>query len=74
MIARTQLFQPKYTMHGFEWKEQRGLEGIGFVRSLRSILTAHLEHFRPILNIAVKQKFDDELGASKNIDGTCLQE
>ncbi|KAF2679172.1 cytochrome P450 [Lentithecium fluviatile CBS 122367] len=27
--------QPKDTMHGFEWKDIRGVEGTGFVRALR---------------------------------------
>ncbi|KAF2178175.1 cytochrome P450 [Zopfia rhizophila CBS 207.26] len=31
--------QPKDTMHGFEWKDVRGVEGTGFVCALRTILT-----------------------------------
>ena len=37
-----QFLQPKHTMHGFEWKDQRGIEGTGFVRALRTLLTSHL--------------------------------
>ncbi|KAK6860581.1 hypothetical protein PG995_004217 [Apiospora arundinis] len=37
-----EFLQPKYTMHGFEWKDIRGVEGTGFVRALRHTLTNYL--------------------------------
>ncbi|KAK2606342.1 hypothetical protein QQS21_003273 [Conoideocrella luteorostrata] len=36
-------------MHGFEWKNIRGVEGTGFVRALRHILTSKLADIFPTL-------------------------
>lgn len=36
-------------MHGFEWKDVRGIEGTGFVRALRTILTGQLPELLPCL-------------------------
>lgn len=55
-----QILQPKYTMHGFEWQDQRGVEGTGFVRALRSLLTSHLQDFQPDLERLVKDCLDIE--------------
>lgn len=56
-----QILQPKYTMHGFEWQDQRGVEGTGFVRALRSLLTSHLHKFQPDLERLVKDFLEIEL-------------
>lgn len=37
-------------MGGFEWKDVRGVEGTGFVRALRTILTSHLPQLLPRVN------------------------
>jgi hypothetical protein len=55
------MLQPKYTMSGFEWQEQRGIESTGFVRALRSLLTSHLPHFRLDLETVIKQILREEL-------------
>ncbi|KAI1447079.1 cytochrome P450 [Annulohypoxylon stygium] len=57
----TEMLQPKYTMHGFEWQEQRGVEGTGFVRALRSLLTSHLPYFRSDLDRIIRGLLHDEL-------------
>lgn len=36
-------------MHGFEWRNIRGVEGTGFVRALRHILTSKLPEMYPTL-------------------------
>ncbi|KAE8350518.1 cytochrome P450 [Aspergillus coremiiformis] len=56
-----EILQPKYTMHGFEWQDQRGVEGTGFVRALRSRLTAHLPAILPDLQRIVNSAIADEL-------------
>ncbi|KAH8124286.1 hypothetical protein ACSS6W_002448 [Trichoderma asperelloides] len=33
-------------MHGFEWQNQRGIKGTGFVRALQSLLTSRLLKFQ----------------------------
>lgn len=58
-----EILQPKYTMFGFEWHNQRGVEGTGFVRALRSRLTAHLPILMPELQRIVETAIADELVA-----------
>ena len=64
-----QIFQPKYTMYGFEWQEKRGVEGTGFVRALRSLLTAHLPSFLPTLRSMIEQSVREEIAQSPSRDG-----
>ncbi|RAK94386.1 cytochrome P450 [Aspergillus costaricaensis CBS 115574] len=56
-----EILQPKYTMSGFEWQDQRGIEGTGFVRALRSRLTAHLPGMLPDLKRMVEAAITEEL-------------
>lgn len=65
-----EMLQPKYTMRGFEWREQRGLEGTGFVRALRSLLTAHLPVLLPHLKIIIEQNLRLEIEKHRRADGT----
>ena len=51
------MLQPKYTMHGFNWFDQRGTEGIGFVRALRTLLTNHTPDILPDLGLAIAENF-----------------
>ena len=55
-------------MHGFEWKDQRGVEGVGFVRALRSLLTSHLPVVLPNLEAAIADELKAQLRAGKNSD------
>ena len=57
----TQIFQPKYTMYGFEWQEKRGVEGTGFVRALRSLLTAHLPSLLSTIQSMIEESISEEL-------------
>ena len=56
-------------MHGFEWKDQRGVEGVGFVRALRSLLTSHLPLVLPSLDAAIADELNAQLRAGKDSDG-----
>jgi hypothetical protein len=49
-------------MHGFEWKDQRGVEGTGFVRALRTLLTQNIGYFLPALSSTIKNELDQEIG------------
>ncbi|KAM3080812.1 hypothetical protein ACMFMG_005738, partial [Clarireedia jacksonii] len=62
--------QPKYTMNGFEWKNQRGIEGVGFVRALRTLLTQRLPALLPNLELAIREQFVDELQKCERIKGS----
>ncbi|KKO98194.1 cycloheximide-inducible-1 [Trichoderma harzianum] len=56
-----EILQPKYTMYGFEWQDQRGIEGTGFVRALRGLLTSRLPKFQPDLERIVKRSLETGL-------------
>jgi hypothetical protein len=48
-------------MRGFEWKDQRGIEGTGFVRAIRHLLTAELPRLMPNLSRTVSEALDAEI-------------
>ncbi|RYP80472.1 hypothetical protein DL769_002457 [Monosporascus sp. CRB-8-3] len=45
--ASKHMLQPVYTMNGFNWFDKRGTEGVGFVRTLRTLLTNNLPNILP---------------------------
>ncbi|ERF69700.1 hypothetical protein EPUS_03692 [Endocarpon pusillum Z07020] len=62
--------QPKYTMHGFEWNDVRGVEGTGFVRALRTILTSHLPKLLPSLQERIANHIHRELMNHESSSGS----
>lgn len=65
-----QMFQPQYTMHGFNWVDRRGQDGIGYVRALRSLLTAHLPQILPDLRSIIEHEITNSYNTnSKTING-----
>lgn len=52
-------------MHGFNWFDQRGPEGVGFVRALRHLLTNHLPQILPTLGQTLKIKLSESLAQQK---------
>lgn len=63
------MLQPKYTMHGFEWKDQRGVEGTGFVRALRCLMTSQLPNLLPSLRCTLENEMTTELKQSRVVRG-----
>lgn len=63
------MLQPKYTMQSFEWQDQRGIEGTGFVRALRSLLTANLPGLLPRIKEIIKQELQLETQLCIGADG-----
>ncbi|KAI0183417.1 cytochrome P450 [Xylaria flabelliformis] len=55
--ASKQMLQPVYTMHGFNWFDRRGTEGVGFVRALRTLLTNNLPQILPKLGVFIRTTF-----------------
>ena len=51
------MLQPVYTMHGFNWCDVRGAEGLGFVRTLRTLLTNNLPKILPNLSRLIRTRF-----------------
>lgn len=56
-------------MHGFEWKDQRGVEGTGFVRALRDLLTFQLPDMLFPLSAAITDQFQREISTHRVIEG-----
>lgn len=63
------MLQPLYTMNGFNWFDKRGVEGIGFVRCLRTLLTNHLPQLVPDLATLAKDRWAELLSTKKSVDG-----
>jgi hypothetical protein len=57
--ASKQMLQPMYTMHGFNWFDRRGIEGVGFIRALRVLLTNNLPQILPDLSIIIRSRFSE---------------
>jgi hypothetical protein len=67
------MLQPKYTMHGFNWFDRRGTEGVGFIRALRTLLTNHLPEILPDMRVVLSSKLADTTSdAPTGTDGTCF--
>lgn len=69
IIHGLQFLQPKHTMNGFEWKNQRGIEGVGFVRALRTLLTSRLPILLPKLERAIENQLSQEMQKHRVKDG-----
>jgi hypothetical protein len=63
------MFQPGYTMHGFNWHDRRGVEGVGFVRALRTLLTRRLPSIMPDLHMLLSDCVQTKLADSPRVDG-----
>lgn len=61
-------------MHGFEWKDQRGIEGVGFVRALRTLLTSRLPVLLPKLDAAIASELEAQIQAHKDQKGDSAEE
>ena len=68
-IMALKMLQPKFTMHGFEWREKRNIEGTGFVRALRSLLTSHLPRMLPEIEQSITSGLSHEIAKSQWVNG-----
>ena len=64
------MLQPKYTMHGFNWFDRRGTEGVGFIKALRTLLTNNLRHILPELRMAIAEDFAEMYAKDPMVNGT----
>ncbi|KAK8085466.1 hypothetical protein PG997_006737 [Apiospora hydei] len=67
--AAKEILKPGYTMNGFNWHDQRGVEGIGFVRTLRTLLTYHLPQMTPGTRGIIEKTFAREIGTGNSVNG-----
>ena len=58
-------------MTGFSWFDQRGTEGVGFVRALRTLLTNNIPAILPELRITISTAIDDMHASHPIVNGTC---
>jgi len=63
------MLQPMYTMNGFNWLDRRGAEGLGFVRTLRTLLTNNLLQILPDLRVLANNHWDKLLDETESVDG-----
>ena len=66
------MFQPRFTMNGFELQEQRSIDGTGYVRALRVLLTANLPTLQPRIQEKISQAFKEYLSEKSPNDGMTL--
>lgn len=66
----SQMLQPLYTMNGFNWFDKRGVEGVGFVRTLRTLLTNNLSQILPDLGMLTRTRWASLLSEQRMVDGT----
>ena len=57
-------------MRGFEWQDQRGVEGTGFVRALRTLLTANLPFLLSRIADIIDTGLCSEIEQHRGIDGS----
>jgi cytochrome P450 len=67
--ASKQMLQPIYTMSRFNWFNVRGTEGVGFVRTLRTLLTNNLPNILPHLARLNAAQFASALEREAVVDG-----
>lgn len=64
------MLRPLYTMNGFNWFDKRGVEGVGFVRTLRNLLTNKLPQILPDLGLLTRTRWSELLSEPKVVDGS----
>lgn len=63
------MLQPVYTMNGFNWFDRRGVEEVGFVRTLRTLLTNNIPQLLPDLGVLTRTRWKELLSNKKSIAG-----
>jgi hypothetical protein len=61
--ATKQMFQPAYTMLGHNWLDERGAEGIGYVRAVGNLFPRQLLSIMPEMDKIVQQSLNGFLKA-----------
>lgn len=56
--ATRHMFQPAYTMLGHNWFDERGAEGIGYVKAVGSLLPERVRDILPEMRVHIKRTFD----------------
>ncbi|KAH8880897.1 cytochrome P450 [Thozetella sp. PMI_491] len=67
--AAKQILLPMYTMKGFNWFTKRGVDSMGYIRTIRTLLTNHLPQLVPDLSILMKSHFDEMYTQYSSVNG-----
>ncbi|KAK9419292.1 putative Cytochrome P450 [Seiridium unicorne] len=68
--AAKDLLQPKHTMRGFNWMEDKqGTEGATLIKTLRNDLTNHLSEVLPEIRLSMGALFDQNYDSLSTING-----
>ncbi|KAI1475139.1 cytochrome P450 [Daldinia eschscholtzii] len=67
--ATKQMFQPAYTMLGHNWHDERGVEGIGYVRAVGTLFPRQLLHIMPDMQRIVLESFNSFADGKKSVKG-----
>lgn len=59
-------------MNGFNWFDKRGVEGVGFVRTLRTLLTNNLPQILPELGLLTRARWAEALSLEKTNHGESI--
>lgn len=65
-----QFLQPRHTMAGFDWRNQRGWDGTVFIRALRSLGTVNLPKILPHIESGIADQIGRELEGLRCIHGS----
>ena len=60
-----QIFQPQWTMQGFDWPDARGKDGIEMVRTLRNFLTTNLEELSPAMRSSIGTSLERQVSEAQ---------
>ena len=67
LLSAPQMFQPKYTMIGFELKEEPTANSQNFARVLRTLLTSKLPLLHTAIRSRVSETFTQELSNHEDL-------
>lgn len=62
------MFLPKYTMHGFNWHDERGRDGFVFAQVLRNISMTRLPPMIPDLSKMISNDLSENITSQKLVN------
>lgn len=66
------MFQPRYTMNGYELKEEPSANSSGHSRVLRTLLTSKLPLLQPNMQQTISEALTQEFEAREDQNGTVV--
>lgn len=63
------MFQPAYTMLGHNWLDERGVEGVGYIRAVGTLFPRELTNTMPDMERLIRHSFEAFAEANKSQTG-----